>query len=431
MQPRGSNGDESRHDRDRGWGWTRKAVADVVAIGLRTEGIEPPFDYRDQVWSVIKRLLDDPEPTPAYEERFGGSNMDPSTLSINTVRGQAMHALIFYALWVGRHLPPDTGGAQGFDRMEEVQQALDEHLDRRRDPSVAVRSVYGQWLPWIIHADESWTIAHLPEIFPSADDAASEWEAAWGAYITYCAPYDRPFELLQAEYRRAIDRLGQSDPSQRRPMGSESRLADHLMTLYWRGKLDLAPDGLLAKFFDKADDQMRAWALAFVGRSLQEFVPNDPGKSQPVEVPPEVIVRLQKLWEARLATARAGAAAQHIKELSEFGWWFGSRAFDPRWALEQLIAAVRLVDRIDAQHLILNTFEQTAPVEPRLTAEALRLLVGTDREGWGLLVWEDRLGGILESLLASPDDTARQVATDTVHQLGARGYRNYRRLLKG
>ncbi|HEY9795044.1 MAG TPA: hypothetical protein V6D30_05325, partial [Leptolyngbyaceae cyanobacterium] len=50
----------------------------------------------------------------------------------------------------------------------------------------------------------------------------------------------------------------------------DERLAQHLMTLYWRGKLNLDNlEGLLTRFYAKAPDALRGYALEFVGRSLR------------------------------------------------------------------------------------------------------------------------------------------------------------------
>ena len=65
-------------------------------------------------------LTNDPEPTPEYEEKYGGSNMDPAHIAINTTRGEAMHAVVYYGCWVYRNLERQLGTeqmSQSFDRM--------------------------------------------------------------------------------------------------------------------------------------------------------------------------------------------------------------------------------------------------------------------------------------------------------------------------
>jgi hypothetical protein len=123
-----------------------------------------PFDLRDQVWNVIRVLADDPEPTVQFESDYRGSNMDLATISINTVRGQALQTVIRYALWVRENLERLPNGkellARGFGEMSEVRELLEAHLDARMEPSLSIRAIYGQWFPWISLLDENWARAN-------------------------------------------------------------------------------------------------------------------------------------------------------------------------------------------------------------------------------------------------------------------------------
>jgi hypothetical protein len=167
-QPREIPGRESRRlDRDPGWVWTRKTIASLLSGGFEREAgpAELPFELRSSVWNVLKPITDDPNPTPEDEARHGGSNMDPATLSINTTRGEAMHAVVRYALWVRRHLEKEPDGreriSRGFNDMREVLDVLNAHLDPEEDPSLAIRAVYGQWFPWLVLLDREWAVTNV------------------------------------------------------------------------------------------------------------------------------------------------------------------------------------------------------------------------------------------------------------------------------
>lgn len=73
---------------DPGWSWTRKAIADLLSAGFENRAGSIPIDFRQKVWTILKPLTDDPDPTPEDEQRYGCFNMDPATLSINTTRGR-------------------------------------------------------------------------------------------------------------------------------------------------------------------------------------------------------------------------------------------------------------------------------------------------------------------------------------------------------
>ena len=90
--------------------------------------------------------------------------MDPATLSLNTTRGQAFHGVVRYALWLQRHSEdPDKFS---FSDAPEVKAVLDAHLDVNRDPSLAIRSVYGQWFPWLVLLDRDWAVGNAAQNLP-------------------------------------------------------------------------------------------------------------------------------------------------------------------------------------------------------------------------------------------------------------------------
>src|SRR6202011_402226 len=122
------------------------------------------------------------------EERYGGSNMDPLTHSINTARGAAMHSVVRYALWVHRAIEREQAGGDvesNFVGIPEVRDLLELHLNPQEDPALAVRAVYGQWLPWLALLDRRWVTTHLGTIFPSDPASRTYWDAAWETYIFY------------------------------------------------------------------------------------------------------------------------------------------------------------------------------------------------------------------------------------------------------
>ena len=63
-----------------------------------------PFEYREKVWNIIQRGLKNPSPKPEDEKREEENSRDFGTMSINTVRGKAMHAAMAYAVWCSRNL---------------------------------------------------------------------------------------------------------------------------------------------------------------------------------------------------------------------------------------------------------------------------------------------------------------------------------------
>ncbi len=413
-------------DLDPGWVWTRKAIATLFAAGFESAPAIP-FELRNATWAVMKLLTGDPEPDQEYEARYGGSNMDPATLSINTTRGDAMHAAVRYALWVRRNIEKEPHGEErikwGFEEIPEVREVLETHLDPALDPSLAVRSVYGQWFPWLVLLDGKWATAHVPRIFPPEESFRDLRDAAWETYLVFCKPYDNVFEVLHNEYKRAVECIGAIPSERRRHLANpEERLAEHLLIFYERGKLDLDdPKGLLSLFYEKAPAALRGHALTIEGQRLYRTTG---------EVPHEILDRLKILWERRLAAAQADAHPEtYTAELSAFGWWFVSAKFDA-WSLDQLIAVLKISPGMEiVEHLLYKRLTALAPAMPRKAVECLRLITEGDVEGWRLYTQREHARAILATAIQSTDTKARESAEDLIHRFGAQGHFEFRDLL--
>ncbi|MCA1614548.1 MAG: hypothetical protein LC795_09815 [Acidobacteria bacterium] len=428
-QPREIPGRENQPDnldRDKDWGWSRGVIAELLSAGFQSGTAEVPFDLRNEAWVVLRPLADDPEPTPEYEERYGGSNMDPFTLSLNTVRGKALHAVVEYARWVDRHVEAAASGAEragrGFDEMPEVREVLDSHLDPELDPSLAIRAVYGQWLPWLDSIDHRWASQNKERIYPANEAQTALWNAAWDAYIRSVKPYDTILELLRDEYTRAVEHICE-EPADgaRRPQSMGERLVHHLTVFYGRGKLELDdPEGLLAKFYRHAPDRLRAQALWVMGRGLQQVD----------SVPPEVLERSRHLCEHRIEAARSsGSPGDYKVEMKAVGWLFASLKFDDAWALTQLRSALEVSGEADPDREVVQRLAALAPAHPITTVECLGMMVDGDKEGWRIRYWGILVRNILAAARQSDDATAQQSAAALINRLGARGFIEFQDLL--
>jgi hypothetical protein len=349
--------------------------------------------------------------------------MDPATLSINTTRGEAIHAVIRYALWVRRHLEKLPDGkdrlARGFDEMPEVREVLDAHLDVSKDPSLAIRAVYGQWFPWLVPLDQAWARARVNQIFPEDETLRHFLDAAWETYLAFCGPYDNVFKILRPQYMRAVERLGSLTTEGRRLADPEARLAEHLMAFYWRGKIELE-DPMLKQFWDKASDTVRGHAISFIGLSLHKTKE---------AIPLAIIERLKILWENRLKVVEE-EPDKHLAEMAAFGWWFISRKFDDEWAITQLYKSLEIGGRTEPDAQVVECLAQLAPTMSKETLMCLEVLVKGDQEGWRIYMWRKHARRILEVALQSPDVETMTATRNLINYLGSRGYLEFGELLR-
>ena len=408
-------------DQDPHWGWTRKEIAHLLETGFKKAEIEIPFELRNEIWTILEPLTNDPEPTQEYETE---SSMEPATLSINTVRGQAIHAVIQYALWCRRNFQKLPNGkektSRGFDEMPEVREVLEKHLNLEIDPSLAIRSVYGQWFPWLVLLDKKWAMAHISKIFPSEEGNHIFWEVAWGTYIAFCRPYDEVFEILYKEYEKAINKIGTWDSKKLHPADIDKALVEHLMTFYWRGKITI-DEPIFKTFWDKASEELSTHAMEFIGRSLEHTER---------EVSTAILERLKALWEMRLQNAKeSGQPEKFKKEIASFGWWFISDKFDEKWVIGQLFEALKFSSSIDPDYLVIEKLAVLASNYPKESILCSNIMVEGDKEGWKVYHWHNQLKKLLLTVLKSPDPEVQGLAKSLTNKLLAKGHLEFRKLL--
>ncbi len=413
-------GDEEVPDRDRdpGWRWSRREVGSILRSGFADREHRIPFRLRQDAWRIVSRLASDPNPSPDHEQRYGGDNMDPLTLSINTNRGTAMHAVVEYALWTRREL--EAAGQDisvGFDAMPEVRDVLETHLDPAIDPSLAVRSVYGRWLPWLLLLDQPWVVSHLASIVPAAPQLSALRDAVWSTYISWCPPYDSAFRVLRAQYDAAIQ--GVPTAAAAGTFGRESvdaKLAEHLVTFFWRGVADLA---LLDEFFDRADDELASDVMEFVGRALH----NTEG-----EVADSIRERIQELWDRRLAVAEADGDA-HKLEARAFGMSFASAKLDHEWALPRLERAVSIAGAPHLGHWVAERLVEVAASEPAAVTRIFVSMLAHPENEWDHFGWRDEARAIVSRVAEVDDPAVTESCAAIVDFYVRRGELDFRELL--
>ena len=305
-----------RLDHDPHWGWARKAVVNLLSMGFEKNLID--FSLRAGVWPIIDTIADDPDPTPEDDEK---STMDPATRSINTTRGETLHAVMQYALWVRRKMTEEEATPKHYtfdmESIPEVRERLERHLDHAIEPSTAIRAVFGQWFPWLLVIDDSWTKAKVDTIFPVDNPLLRD--AAWHTYLAFCRVYNEPFQVLRDQYSASVDRLQCDRETKSSSFGRPGEwLGTHLMVLIGRGMLAWSDeDALVRRFFDNASISDASHAVAFVGQSLRNESP----------VPDDVLERFRDLWE-QLANHVLKDARERMQMLKPFGWWFVSGRFE-------------------------------------------------------------------------------------------------------
>jgi hypothetical protein len=364
---------------------------------------------RTRVWRLIAPHLEDPDPSP---ERDSGN--DPATVAINSVRGEALHAAIRYALWVRRALLTE-GAFEGIGSLPELAETVDRRLDRAVDPSRAIRAVLGEWFVGLVRLDQTWARSLVARLFPNDPASAVLFSAAWNGYVVFNQPQTEIFEILEAGYELAAERFEEVDEEIYMAANPRERLGEHLFFLRFSGSIDLVEDGIFARFWNVAPAQIRVHVLRDIGWSLEHGDPN---------MSAEVRARFERTWEWIFARSQEDHAS-----LAAFGAWFGSRQLEDRWLLtrgREILAQGLL---LDPDHPVLEALARMAGYHPVEVVEVLRLMIINDSDNDGVLGSTAAVRATLFTLLAAEEEAVREEATAIVHLLGGRGFTEFRDLV--
>lgn len=383
----------------RGWAWTRRSVIALIAVVLREVPNAVPIDQRDSLWVIIRPLTNDPDLSPETEARYVAGKSDLHSLALNSTRSEALRETVFFAWWVRNHSRPVLEGAEaeflGFESLPEVEQILEAHLVSAGESSMAVRTVYGETLPFLATMDPAWTASYLDEILPGGENDLEKWQAVWDAYVTLNAPYDVAFDLLRDHYRLAIDRLS----GDRYRQSAAENLAEYLMILYYRGQLRRGePDQLLESFFVQASGELRERALSEVGQWLLNA-------GEPPA--PDIFERLRQLPDWRLETAEEIPVVDEVQGLRAFGWWFEGRYFDEEWALDRLARVLVVTRTVDREEGVVERLAALAPKRPSEAAHCLLLIVRAQPpHSWRIESWKQGARAVIEAAVESTSSDA-------------------------
>jgi hypothetical protein len=395
----------------------------LIDTGLQAKAPNQiPLILRNQVWRILAYLANDPHVTPSFTQSAYGASSD-------TVRGQAMHAIIRYAWWVGQDADCNVVTPQNLQDMPEVQQILEQHLDPQKDPSLAIRSVYGQWFLYLYQIAPDWTSQQIDQIFPKEPDCQELFDSAWQGYILRNQFSSDVFSVLREKYSHVIEQLPNQNSTSHEQSEASRALSRHLLNLFWFEVINLdEPDTLIERFFANASIHARGEFIRNIGWKLLY------GTREPhnIEINHELRQRLQKFLDWRIAKAKElNFSIEDVSDLRYFSWWFASGKLDNQWAISKLIDVLGLLGTVDyCGDEFLEHLEKLAIEMPKDAVQCLSIMASGDKASeWFRSYRSEHYCSILQTALESGDETSQKQAEVLINQLVARNLADCRNLL--
>jgi hypothetical protein len=406
--------DPAGDDVDPDWEWSRLEVARLISSGLGRTSI--PQELRDEVWQLIAALAEDDDPTVETEDEREREGTQPEILSLNSVRACAIEAAIRFAAWSAG----DEGAMGGRPPTlpENVREVLDRHLDRERERTRTVQAVFGRHVNQLYALDPEWTTERAAAIFPNDPGQAAHRDTAWGAFIEANRFWPRSWEVLEPQYRRAVDALAderfeEEDVSLLDPTGA---LLGHLLSAYLNDLIQLSDDSLLGAFFETAPLRLRRTFLEMIGTDL----------SGDHDVSERVQTKLQRLWEWR---AEKVFAEGNVTELAGFDWWFGSGKMPHEWSVDQFLRVLEAGGGVTFDYVVTQRLPDLAAADLPSAVRILAALVEHAYTPHMVLSAREPFRTVLAAALASADDELTATVRATISRLYAERHTEFKDLL--
>lgn len=358
----------------------------------------------DAITELLLFLCREGDPTSKDD-----SNFEPVDLSINSIRGKALHAVAYLLAWMNRNKVDKS-------LYKPIFNELDWHLNTINDPVPAIRAVYGWRFELLYGTDEDWATKNIDVVF-SNDQLG---EAAFDAYMLFNRVHPDALEILGDVFRRQLPRLVDApvDSGKARHDGLK-HFVQHLALHYWYNDIDLSDTSMMRTLLNTANAKYIKELANFVGFRLYK----DKGE----DVKEREIKKLVALWGAIVKLTQDDDTKNEA--LEEFGTWFASGKFDPQWSLEQLTYAVSKAGKIRLDHAVLGYMETLVEKHPKESLKALSAMIDGTRERWAVSSWNKSATVIIQAAYNSDNDDVKQLAKGLANKLVAQGYTEYRKII--
>ena len=321
-----------------GWDSVHSSIGDVMQMLLKDENGTLPIDFtthRDSLLTILSYLLTYQDPIPADEvletatskTSSGGEPQqvtDPFTMAINSARGRAFQAFVYFIYPDGKRFDKDADVRISDDVKVVYERTLDTENTR------AIMFMFGHYLPQFYFRDTNWVQTQLLKIFPNAEEKYYLYLAAWEGFLAnnlYREMFTDPF--LAELYLRGVGDT-KIEKTRRYFREPDEGIATHVALAFIHYDDAQFEHPLFKLFWKKGTVEQRKEFISFIGRSV---VSGDNAQiNEYLKKNPSVKELLKNFWDWVLETQTEPALFE------EFGFWSNLKKelFDPAWLAERI-----------------------------------------------------------------------------------------------
>lgn len=392
-------------------------LINAVESGINNDHIEVKNSkIADNILAIFSPLCSHVEPSVEDEvNRDKDSSFDLVTLSINTMRSEALSGLIALLKNVARnnHGQNKNGKPLTKGQSDNVYKLLKNRLDFKAEPTQAVRTVHARELPFLAHDNKEWVEQNLDKIFPRNSDQERYFINAVEAFLIFTKPFPEVFPLVSPYVIEYMKRVQQGQIK-----NSNDSVINHLvgqtLLLYIDGFVNL-DDPIMQELFNMPDSYLEE-AMDFFGRGI---------KNVPEERQELILKKAKDYWQKRLDSGEAKKA-----EYSKFGWWLRASTTDD-WIKEHFLKALHETDRMDELYFVADEVAELANTNETIAANFLFEIVDTQhRDNLIHMLHTPELRDTLQSLLTSKDTDIKDKAERVIDKLCHMGFYNFKDLVE-
>ncbi|XDD45584.1 hypothetical protein AB3N60_12815 [Leptospira sp. WS39.C2] len=354
----------------------------------------------------INLLLKSTSPDEEYESK----GEDFVSKGINSVRGNALHSLVYLLIdYYQKFLKPNVTKGSEDPLVQSAYFILTEHLTGEYASRKIDRSVLGQHFAFLYWMNPVW-FQENDKLLLNENKELSR--IFFHTYVQYGGYSDGLYSKFYQWFSESIDFLRELGDQVREDRGIRPlRIGELLLNLYGNSVIKSYDDSIIDNFFSLPQGFLKGNAIRYIG----------------VNVPKEeteIIKRAEALWRWRLENRPSP------EEFDAFSEWIERRVYSEDIVFETLSKVIPKslgsYGVVKYLHFVRENFAKNPIVAIKfidiITKENTYYLNSKPGED----LWEILMLGISEA----SSEEVRDISEDIIHRLGSFGYFHYRELVE-